>query len=176
MNFRNPVFNRLGTIDCEVDHPKYGWIPFTASPDDTVEMGREIYAAALADGPAAYVPPPPTPPTGMDVDRERDRRVMEGIAVTLAGYGQVILQGRDIDMRNLHGLATAAQLRIASGAGGVVTPFRDKANVIHQLTQPQILDLWSQGAAFVSAVFQSAWALKDGGPIPADFADDGYWP
>lgn len=120
--------------------------------------------------------PTPLVITHADIDRERDRRVMEGLAVTLAGYGQVILQGRDIDMRNLHGLATAAQLRIASGAGGVVTPFRDKANVIHQLTQPQILDLWSQGAAFVSAVFQSAWALKDGGPIPADFADDGYWP
>ncbi len=120
--------------------------------------------------------PTPLVITHADIDRERDRRVLDGVVVTVAGYGEVSLQGRDIDMRNLHGLATAAQLRIAGGAGATVTPFRDKANVIHQLTQPQILDLWSQGAAFVSAVFQSAWALKDGGPIPADFADDGYWP
>lgn len=110
------------------------------------------------------------------IDAERDRRVLAGVVVTVAGYGEVSLQGRDIDVRNLHGLATAAQLRIAGGAGATVTPFRDKTNVIHELTQPQILDVWSQGAAFVSAVFQSAWALKDNPPIPADYADDIHWP
>jgi hypothetical protein len=42
--------------------------PFTASPTDTAEHGRAIFAAALAGefGPvAAYVPPPPAPPPGV---------------------------------------------------------------------------------------------------------------
>ena len=30
--------------NCEVNHPEFGWIPFTASPDDTVEEGRSIHA------------------------------------------------------------------------------------------------------------------------------------
>jgi hypothetical protein len=61
MDYRNPVYNAAGTIDCEIDHPVYGWIPFTASPDDTA--GKDIYDAAVAAGNvAAYVAPDPVVP------------------------------------------------------------------------------------------------------------------
>lgn len=50
MNFRNPSYNHLGTIDCEIEHPVYGWIPFTANPDDTEQSGKDIYAAIIAAG------------------------------------------------------------------------------------------------------------------------------
>lgn len=43
MKFRNPKHNAAGTIDCEVEHPKLGWVQFTASPSDTLEYGRDIY-------------------------------------------------------------------------------------------------------------------------------------
>lgn len=36
--------NRFGTIDCEIDHPALGWIPFTASPVDLEPFGRELYS------------------------------------------------------------------------------------------------------------------------------------
>ena len=61
MQTRNPKHNADNTIDMEIEHPTYGWIPFTASPDDVEELGRVLHAAALAGdfGPvAAYVPPP----------------------------------------------------------------------------------------------------------------------
>jgi hypothetical protein len=29
MEYRNPRKNENGTIDCEINHPTYGWIPFT---------------------------------------------------------------------------------------------------------------------------------------------------
>lgn len=54
MDFRNAVFNAYGTIDCEIDHPVFGWVPFTASPDDAA--GAEIYAAAEAEA-SPYVAP-----------------------------------------------------------------------------------------------------------------------
>lgn len=57
MEFRNPVYNRFGTIDCEVNHPKYGWIAFTASPDDPEESGRDVYAAAVQGEVGEYVEP-----------------------------------------------------------------------------------------------------------------------
>ena len=47
MNYRNAKFNDVGTIDCEIEHPKLGWVPFTASPDDVEPFGRELYAALL---------------------------------------------------------------------------------------------------------------------------------
>jgi len=48
MQIRNLKYNTFGTVDMEIEHPTYGWIPFTASPDDTEKYGRELYAAAIA--------------------------------------------------------------------------------------------------------------------------------
>lgn len=64
MEYRNPVYNAFGTIDCEVNHPRLGWVPFTASPDDVVEIGQTIFAEASSSA-APYVPP--APPTIEDV-------------------------------------------------------------------------------------------------------------
>ena len=61
MDVRNPVFTADNRIDCEIEHPTYGWIPFTADPNDVELHGREVYAAALDMGPAPYVAPPPAP-------------------------------------------------------------------------------------------------------------------
>lgn len=47
MNYRNAKFNMHGTIDVEIEHPKYGWIPFTADPNDPVEYGRQIHAEVV---------------------------------------------------------------------------------------------------------------------------------
>jgi hypothetical protein len=63
MNAQNPQWaNAAQTlIDCEIEHPIFGVIPFTASPDDVEEHGREIFARAFAGefGTVAdYVPPP----------------------------------------------------------------------------------------------------------------------
>ena len=55
MDYRNAVFIADGRIDCEIDHPQFGWIPFTASPDDPEEFGRELFAE-LESKAAAYVP------------------------------------------------------------------------------------------------------------------------
>lgn len=48
MNVRSMRYNQDNTIDCEIEHHVYGWIPFTASPDDTEKHGRSLYAAAVA--------------------------------------------------------------------------------------------------------------------------------
>ena len=57
MNIRNAAFNRFGTIDCEIEHPKFGWIPFTASPDDPEKLGKDIHAVAIKGTVTPYVAP-----------------------------------------------------------------------------------------------------------------------
>lgn len=47
MEIRNLSYNFIGTIDCEINHPTHGWIPFTASPEDVEQHCREIYNAAI---------------------------------------------------------------------------------------------------------------------------------
>ena len=66
MQVKNPSYNAVGTIDLEIDHPTYGWIPFTAALDDTEALGKELYAKAIAGDYgtiAPYIEPPPLPPT-----------------------------------------------------------------------------------------------------------------
>lgn len=57
MEFRNAQYNTFGTIDCEIDHPVYGWIPFTADPSDVEPLGAEVFNAAKGSA-APYVEPP----------------------------------------------------------------------------------------------------------------------
>lgn len=83
MNARNPKQNAVGTIDLEIEHPVYGWIPFTASPDDA--EGAELYAQAV-DGDfgiiAPYVEPEPLPPQVPNTVTRRQARQ----ALLIAGH------------------------------------------------------------------------------------------
>ena len=56
MNIRRQTHAPAGRIDVEYEHPKFGWIPFTASPDDVEPLGRQLYAAAVAAGGIAEMP------------------------------------------------------------------------------------------------------------------------
>jgi len=69
MNFRNAQYNAFGTIDCEIEHPVYGWIPFTADPNDVEPLGAGVFNAAKSSA-AAYVAPPP-PDTAEALAAER---------------------------------------------------------------------------------------------------------
>ena len=58
MKTRNAIYNENGTIDCDINHPKFGWIPFLANPDDPEKHGRDIHAELIVSGSvSAYVPP-----------------------------------------------------------------------------------------------------------------------
>lgn len=55
---RKARFTADGRIDCEIQHPRHGWIPFTADPNDGDVSGAIIFDKAKAKA-APYVPPPP---------------------------------------------------------------------------------------------------------------------
>ena len=66
MEYRNAKRLDDGRIDCEINHPSYGWIPFTCSPLDTgAEFDvAELHAIMGADkNTVAYSPVPPLPLT-----------------------------------------------------------------------------------------------------------------
>ena len=59
MDYRNPIFTENGWIDCEIEHPQYGWIPFTCDPDEAHPQfdTRALFDAMKGEA-APYVPPP----------------------------------------------------------------------------------------------------------------------
>lgn len=105
------------------------------------------------------------------VNAERGRRVQLGKVIN-----GVHVTGRDEDARNLTNLALGAQVRIAGGDLTTPTTYRDGNNVDHELTPPQLLALWQQSAAYVSALYTASWAIKAMDPIPADITVDDLWP
>lgn len=60
MEYRNAKFVAETAIEMELNHPVFGWIPFTAVPHDVELYGRELFDAArnTAD---PYVAPTPEP-------------------------------------------------------------------------------------------------------------------
>ncbi|MCR9140408.1 MAG: hypothetical protein NXI27_30925 [Alphaproteobacteria bacterium] len=90
MDIRNPRFTATTAIDCEIAHPELGWIPFTASAQDVEPHGGEIHAAALAQGPAKYTPPPePTPAELLAGERAQMRLSFSQLLIGLVARGWI---------------------------------------------------------------------------------------
>ena len=61
MKYRNAKYiNDSGWVECEINHPEFGWIPYGLNPADTdmtVNNDDLLAAMAKAGDVAAYVPP-----------------------------------------------------------------------------------------------------------------------
>ncbi len=77
MNYRNANHISNGRIDCEIEHPVHGWIPYTLDPADTdmtVNNDDLLAAMTLADDVIAYVPPTQEELDALLADAERHAR------------------------------------------------------------------------------------------------------
>ena len=59
MKYKNAKFTQFeGVIDCEIEHPEYGWVPFSASQNDKEQHSRDLYTQIVSDGQISpYVEP-----------------------------------------------------------------------------------------------------------------------
>lgn len=78
---RNARHTNDGKIDCEIEHPAYSWIPFTASADDSEEHGREIYRALVSGKHGEIAPYLAAPLTAGDIAARRYAAEVSGIEV-----------------------------------------------------------------------------------------------
>jgi hypothetical protein len=67
MQYKNARWTRYGGIDCDIEHPAYGWIPFTATKDDVESFGRALFTELEVSGNVAPFNPDdyPLPPEGV---------------------------------------------------------------------------------------------------------------
>jgi hypothetical protein len=114
------------------------------------------------------------------VTKECERRLSVGVVVTVSGYGEIPVQGRQKDQINLIGLEATAKDLVQAGVEIPVIKFRDGSNVNHMLTPSQFVEMARKGKEAASEIIQTSWDMKDGngnfsGGIPDGFADDKYW-
>lgn len=79
VKYRNARHLGDGRIDCEIEHPVYGWIPFTCDPKDTGTFfdTAELHAKMTTDpATAAYVPPTDAEIEAMVAAQVRSQRDM----------------------------------------------------------------------------------------------------
>lgn len=114
------------------------------------------------------------------VDAERDRRIVAGLL-----FNGVLYQTRDQDRENIAGAGALAIATIMNGAQvgdyrwhGGDTDFTWIAadNSLHVMDAPALLAFGNAVVNRKAALIHAARALKDMDPIPADFANDSYWP
>ena len=106
----------------------------------------------------------------------RDQLIAAGTTVTVTGIGDVPVRGTPFDQTVMLALVQRGAARVAANDTTADLLFRDNANTDHMLTGAQAVELAEAGMNWVQAVMAASWAIKDAGDIPADFADDGYWP
>ena len=79
MNYRNAKYVTEKIIDCEIEHPQYGWIPYTLDPADTdmtINNDDLLAEMALKGDVAPYVPPTPEELYEKEAARVRYQRDM----------------------------------------------------------------------------------------------------
>lgn len=76
MNYRNAKYiNDQGWIDCEIEHERFGWIPYTLDPNDedmTIDNNELLRMMSDRGDVAAYVPP-----TQEELDAEAEAEVRQ---------------------------------------------------------------------------------------------------
>ena len=82
MNYRNAKRLADGSIDCEIEHPNLGWIPFTCDPSDTGALFDVVTLHAQMD--ADPNTSPYEPPTQEDVLADATAQAREKRAELLA--------------------------------------------------------------------------------------------
>tara|TARA_R110002012_G_scaffold315261_1_gene528894 strand:+ start:8401 stop:9057 length:657 start_codon:yes stop_codon:yes gene_type:complete len=111
------------------------------------------------------------------VDIEHDRRAAIGKTFTIAGYGDIPLEGSLRTQAVLLALKDTARDLLAAGVAAPVLFFTDRDNVDHNLTAAQVIDLVNAGKAFMQTLHEAKRALKAMDPVPLDYATNAeYWP
>lgn len=161
MESRNAVFNAQGSIDCEINHPVHGWIPFTASPEDNVQLGVDLFNAlqetaqpapviSLAALKAERV---------LQVEAARDLGRYDPDATVTTGSGANTITWQ-VDPGSMAELNDAITLFTAMGGTPEGFVWRDADNTNHPAPLSLLVQIGAARAVQKQAIWSASWTLK----------------
>lgn len=149
MQARNPQYNQFGTIDLEIDHPVYGWIPYTADPTDPA--CAEIFTKALAGefgAVAPYVAPVPTPEQILAEKKKQRQAIVDAITVTTS-TGKVFDGDEDAQSRMSRAIQ-AAQIASIPSTTWVLANNIPTVVTLAELQEALVLSMQAMGAVWAT--------------------------
>ena len=175
IEFRNPTYNAVGSIDCEINHSQLGWIPFTASPDDPEQHGRDVYTEAIQGEVAPYVPMP-VAVTGDQIIAGRGRRLSLGFDYDFGDARGVHHIGTTPDdMVGWDEVTKVANAMLATSTPGTITIVTNTGPT--EVTPLEWQAVLVAAGAARQPIWQASFVLQAMDPIPADYATNpAYWP
>lgn len=142
-------YNEDGSIDLTYNHPAYGPIPFTASPDDSEPLGRDLYARAVAGefGPIApYVAPTPTPEQILAEKKRQRQAIVDAITVTTS-TGKIFDGNEDAQSRMSRAIQ-AAQIASIPSTTWVLANNVPTVVTLTELQEALVLSMQAMGAVW----------------------------
>ena len=143
-DFRNATFNAVGTIDCEINHPKFGWIPFTATQAEDAAFYAAVEAVATA-----YAAPTYTlgeSQAAKLADLKSKRTLVENGGTTLAGKAIATDE-------KTRAVMTAAYVRAINDVTFSVSDYKSASGGFVSLSNAEIIAIALQIEAHVQACF-----------------------
>lgn len=117
----------------------------------------------------------PKPPTSADVIAERVRRLASGFDYDFGDVRGVHHIGTsEADQVGWDEVTTIALARQATGSSAPITIVTDTGAA--SVTPLEWLAILEAAAAFRQPLWAASFTLQAMDPIPADYADNGYWP
>lgn len=110
------------------------------------------------------------------VDEERGARLKKGLVVSVDGYGDVAVRGGSNELATLTSLALRAFILSSRGKPPASFVYRDRDNIVHDLSPDQVIDLWERASGFAEDAFKASWKIKDQPEIPDNVRKDSQWP
>lgn len=155
MEYRNQRYTASGALVCEINHPMHGWIPFTASPTDPEELGREIYQQITDEESAApYVADlVSVEDLKIAINAERDVR----LSSLRVGMDGVTYDGDGTARENITSVVGAINAGVPVADP---TNWRDANNVTQQLSHAKLIELSGVMLAAVQGIYETSWSLK----------------
>jgi len=110
----------------------------------------------------------PVPDIQAQVDVIRDSKIALGVPIVFPDGSSGTAQTRESDKLNINGLVTSSLILKSQGVTGAVVPYRDLENITHMLSPDQMIQIGMDILNKISAVYQSAWAIKSAVASAAD--------
>ncbi len=166
METKNHVKNPDGSIDCEVKHPTYGWVPFTASPEDVEGFGRDLFTQINnSDLPEKQVL---HQASIHDVRNEAERRIAVGTRINGRPF---VCDVRTVT--RLRGLIDLFESDAVPVDGVTYKTSHGDTLSINSLAEAQ--RIYGAVVMYVSGVIEASAKLQTMEPIPQDYTDDKWW-